>query len=480
MKTSIRSKKKKGGAQKNINITGLPGIYRFLKKTRANVKNRDVFNFINRYNLSTPMVLKNTQKQRILNNYKNSYNNNRNNNGNVPEGYDLCRIIESIGNQYRIIKYLGKGQYGLVYLAEPLSEEAIGRCGGKIGIALKEINAPSTQDIKKILIETIALYRCKNPFITNILDFMVNSSNRHYIAMDLAPGGDMYENIRLFRDKGLSINFKFNLVQTITKQLLIALYTLHQKDIIHSDLKPENIVLMNNGDDFYEIPYVKLADFGLAYIYPHRAYQGSPLYMAPEVANNSLNRPSFEDIPINQQLEILKKTDVWSLACIILELLTGFHIFEKGNYGVRTIEELQEIHGIFIYDFSKNLHKMEISIAENYIINYIKDSFNSFNSEHDKQLLNIVNFFKKCFTKNNDRALIIELIQYLNDNPWGDVVESKVPELDKLWSELVGSGKENYKPEQFLGNSNKKNTNTLLVDVLRKNSVNINEIIDKL
>ena len=54
-----------------------------------------------------------------------------------------------------------------------------------------------------------------------------------------------------------------------------------------------------------------------------------------------------------------------------------------------------------------------------------------------------MNFLKKCFTENNDRALIIELIQYLNDNPWGDVVESTVPELDNLWSELVGSGKEN-------------------------------------
>ena len=187
-------------------------------------------------------------------------------------------------------------------------------------------------DINDIFIETIALSRSRCPFITNIIDFMVNKSNVYYFSMELAPGGELFKFIKkgIFNRPDID---KFSLVQTITKQLLIAISTIHQQNIIHSDLKPENIVCMYKGNDFLEIPYIKLADFGLAFLYSKPgSYHGSPLYMAPEILGGKMGKYFPYNISVNEQIDMLKKSDVWSIGCIVYELLVGSTIFEKGKY----------------------------------------------------------------------------------------------------------------------------------------------------
>ncbi|KAG8345949.1 putative protein kinase [Trypanosoma vivax] len=95
-------------------------------------------------------------------------------------------------------------------------------------------------------------------------------------------------------------------VQRIAKQLLQALYYLHSNRIMHRDMKPQNILIGQNGS-------VKLADFGFARSMSYNtmvltSIKGTPLYMAPELV---------QEQPYNHS------ADLWSLGCILYELLYG-------------------------------------------------------------------------------------------------------------------------------------------------------------
>ena len=396
--------------EKNVNskynYSGLNGIHKFLKKkskknSNKNITNKNIFNFIEHHNLSKPMSISKKNWNKISNNL-NSLSNYSNNNNNLPIGYNFCRLIKNISDEYNNIRKLGKGKYGIVYLANPKSKIAKSKCGSITNVALKTINVTKTKDVKKVFIEAITLLRSAHPFITNIFDFMFDEiQNTYYIIIEYASGGELYANIikKKFLSE-LNLNQKLKFVQTITKQLLIALNELHQKNIIHSDLKPENIVCMKEGYLFLNEPYIKIADFGLSFLYAEKSKKGSPLYMAYEIYNESL----FENNENNENLllDMLKKTDIWSLGCIIYEILLGYNVFETA----RSAKDLK----------TKQLKLLENINDENYILNKIREIYPSITSEQESKIINISNFLKKCFTENKSRYSALELIRFLNNN----------------------------------------------------------------
>lgn len=97
-------------------------------------------------------------------------------------------------------------------------------------------------------------------------------------------------------------------------QLCLALKHVHDRKILHRDLKSQNIFLMKNG-------MIKLGDFGIARVLKHttemaRTAIGTPYYLSPEICENQ---------PYNN------KSDIWSLGCILYEIMTLKHAFEAGN-----------------------------------------------------------------------------------------------------------------------------------------------------
>jgi len=95
-----------------------------------------------------------------------------------------------------------------------------------------------------------------------------------------------------------------------TRGLASAVEFLHKKDIVHRDLKLENMLLDEFG-------LLKITDFGLSILSPERrtTYIGTPVYMAPEVG-----------------IQYGPKADVWSVGVIIYILLTATHPFEPTSY----------------------------------------------------------------------------------------------------------------------------------------------------
>ena len=130
--------------------------------------------------------------------------------------------------------------------------------------------------------------------------------------MDFADGGDLYTKIA--QSKKLGKLFEEEQVIDWFLQICLALKHIHSRRILHRDLKTQNIFLTSKGE-------VKIGDFGIARILQHtydlvHTAIGTPYYLSPEIC---------QEKPYNQ------KSDIWSLGCILYEMLTLRHAFDANS-----------------------------------------------------------------------------------------------------------------------------------------------------
>ena len=179
-----------------------------------------------------------------------------------------------IRGKYRIVRLLGRGGMGTVYLAEHI---LLGRVR-----ALKFISSELSQDpkfLKRFRHEAQAAIGLRHPNIVQVVDLDQAEDGSPYIAMEYVEGPDL-------RNALAGGAFPVKRALAIARGVALGLGAAHSKGIIHRDVKPENILLAV-GNDVLEIP--KLLDFGIASmkesataISRTRGLMLTPEYAAPE------------------------------------------------------------------------------------------------------------------------------------------------------------------------------------------------------
>jgi serine/threonine-protein kinase len=207
-----------------------------------------------------------------------------------------------LDERYEIRAPLGKGGMGTVYRGWQLSVDR--------EVAIKVIHPKLSNDrsaVKRFLREARLASRLSQPNIVNVYDFG-QSGGVLYLVMELLRGHTLASEL----GKGRRLNAKRTV--TIAAQLCDALEAAHAQGIVHRDLKPSNIVILDDppGRDL-----IKVLDFGLAksliqdsgsLVTNTDALLGTPLYMAPEQIEGR---------------ESDQRADLYSLGCIMYEMLTG-------------------------------------------------------------------------------------------------------------------------------------------------------------
>ena len=248
-------------------------------------------------------------------------------------------IIGKIIEGYKIIKFLGSGKFSVVYEAERQLDSKL--------VALKIIKIYDIKDknlVEKCLQEVNLLKRVNHPNIIKYLDSFIYQ-NELYIAVEWADKGDVKRLIKKYKQEGDEIDERK--VIEYTREIAAGLNHMHEQRIIHRDLKPANILITSDG-------IFKLGDLGLGRIMNTETIKtfskvGTPLYMAPEVINNS-NGYDF-------------KCDNWSLGCVIYELITLRSPFQTSEK-LSLIELFKKINSGLYPKIDNNKYKVAAKISE--------------------------------------------------------------------------------------------------------------------
>ncbi len=226
----------------------------------------------------------------------------------MPDDLDLIGTV--VDGRYRILRRLGAGGMGEVYLGEHLRHnrhEAL-----KI---LKRRFARDAGHLARFRREARATNRLQHPNIVSFYDFGKLADGRLYLSMEFADGPDLKQ---CLEEEG---RFDPERVVRVMRQLALAIDYAHSMGVIHRDLKPQNLVLVKEEA---RPELLKILDFGVAKItaagYNERfaitregEIFGTPAYISPE---------QIKGVSDDSRI------DIYALGCIAYELLTGESPFQ--------------------------------------------------------------------------------------------------------------------------------------------------------
>jgi eukaryotic-like serine/threonine-protein kinase len=220
-------------------------------------------------------------------------------------------------DRYRIVKKLGEGGMGSVYSATHVALEK--------SVAIKILHGEYARKpdlVERFMQEAKAASRINHENVIDISDYGVTEEGLVFFAMEMLKGGDLHELIARTRLDGEVLPWERS--RPIFLQICSALAAAHAHGIVHRDLKPENIFLI----EFLGRPdFVKLLDFGIAKLAENDGGErkltrtgmlfGTPEYMSPEQARGD---------------KVDHRVDIYAMACILFQLLTGRVPFEADNF----------------------------------------------------------------------------------------------------------------------------------------------------
>jgi len=205
---------------------------------------------------------------------------------------------ELFDNKYRFVKDLGKGGFGKVFLAKELRSENL--------VAIKQLKNEDKSKQDDIIYEMQMLSKFNHPNIVSYKHHFVQK-DLLYIVMEYCQLGSLRD---LMRKEKITSTFVWKWMSELTETLQLV----HEKGIIHHDIKPENILFTENRT-------IKLTDFGIA-----NTGGGTRAYMSPEALG-------WETVAVKDA-----RVDVYALGVTLLELLT-----KQNPFFFKVAEEIIEL-----------------------------------------------------------------------------------------------------------------------------------------
>lgn len=208
--------------------------------------------------------------------------------------------MKIIAGKYEIMETIATGGMATIYKARQISLDR--------EVVVKKLHPHLAEDanfVRRFKREAAILAKLQHKNIVGILDFF-EENNEQYIVLEYIRG---YSLDRLIKERKA---IPFGIAVYILREVCRGLSYIHINNILHRDLKPDNIMISDDGD-------IKITDFGLAYrkenmnITNPGTYVGTPSYFPPE---QLMGRP------------LTPAADIFSLAVLFVEMLTGKNPFE--------------------------------------------------------------------------------------------------------------------------------------------------------
>lgn len=228
-------------------------------------------------------------------------------------------------DRYRLVKQIGEGGFGEVWLAEQV--EPVKR---NVALKIIKLGMDTNSVIARFEAERQALAMMDHPNIARVFDAGATDTGRPYFVMELVDG----VSITSYCDKeNMSSRDRLKLFV----QVCGAIQHAHQKGIIHRDLKPNNVLVTEVEGK----PLVKVIDFGIAKATERSQTEqtmftevgqfiGTPAYMSPEQAGTT-------------GTDIDTRSDIYSLGVLLYELLTGVTPFDMKTLRAAALDEIKRI-----------------------------------------------------------------------------------------------------------------------------------------
>ncbi|XP_044582272.1 calcium/calmodulin-dependent protein kinase type IV-like isoform X15 [Cotesia glomerata] len=229
---------------------------------------------------------------------------------------DVTVRRDEFNSNYELQEELGRGKFGTVYLCKDKKNG--------LKLAVKIVNTTKKEDRRSVEREVEIMRRLQHPRLIQLYD-AIDNTKQFYVVLELIEGGELFERV---------IDDDFVLTErscaVFMRQICEGIEFVHSQNILHLDMKPENILCLTKEGN-----RIKIIDFGLARQFdPRKKLQvlfGTPEFVAPEVVN-------FDQIGYG--------TDMWSIGVICYVLLSGLSPF-MGDTDVETMANVT----IAKYDF---------------------------------------------------------------------------------------------------------------------------------
>jgi eukaryotic-like serine/threonine-protein kinase len=228
-------------------------------------------------------------------------------------------IGQTIRGRFRVLRKLGEGGMGVVYLADQVNFHR--------KVALKVLHGYYTRDeefIERFQREARLAAMLNHPHIVTVYDFDRGEDGSLFIAMEYVEGRDLRD---IIQEGGMGVREAVRFARQIAEGLERA----HGAGVIHRDIKPENVMISSTTNE------VKLMDFGIASMKDAEGMTrltrtgtivGTPAYMAPE----RMERGQTDE-----------KTDIYSFGVLLYEMLTGDVPFSAPTPASMLLKQLREI-----------------------------------------------------------------------------------------------------------------------------------------